>query len=104
VPEFRLVGGPCNGNTQFYYSRPLVGTVLPCGFHDYVFNADGTFHDAGLTGSSGTSRAEAFGPSGHNGWVDLQRSVNRKLPTSISRSQGIRRAAVRLLAKQQRHR
>lgn len=44
----------------------------------------------------------AFAPSVHHGWGGLQRSVNRRLPTALARSQAIRRAVRRKLHRQSR--
>jgi hypothetical protein len=101
MPTYRLVGGPCDGNTQFYYTRPPVGTVLPCGFHDYVFAADGSFHDGGLSGGGGGGTI-SFGTHGPRGWADLQKSVNRTLPTALRRAYAVRRATLHTIARRRR--
>jgi hypothetical protein len=41
-------------------------------------------------------------PKAHDAWGDLRNAVNRKLPTSLARSQAIRRAARRRLARKGR--
>jgi hypothetical protein len=93
MPTYRLVGGPCDGNTQFYYTPPPVGTVLPCGFHDYILGANGSFNDGGLSGSGGTVGPEVLGTHGPRAWADLQKAVNVSIPTGLSRAKGLTRAA-----------
>lgn len=54
------------------------------------------------SGATTTTTPEAVAPSGHAGWTDLRNTVNRHLPTQLSRSQALRLAALRTLGSHSR--
>jgi len=45
---------------------------------------------------------QPIAPKAHGGWADLRTAVNRRLPTALARSQALRRAARRRLARRGR--
>src|SRR6266496_6007177 len=102
MPNVRFVGGPCDGRTQFFYDPPVVGFIVPCGNRDYAYSADGTLRDVGPIGSGGFLTGGPVARRGHKGWSDLQRAVNRSIPTTLARSKRVRRAAQLRLARKRR--
>ena len=101
MPNYRFADGPCQGQTYFQIGRPPVGQVVPCGGHFYEFGTDGAYHDVGTTDPRDVGTA-SLGTHAPKGWADLQRAVNRNLPTAIARSQQARRAATRQLTRRRR--
>jgi hypothetical protein len=102
MPTVRLIGGPCDGQTLSVPDPPPVGTIVGCGGHDYAYQSDGAFHDLGVAGGGAGGAAVKPSPQIVHGWHDLQRAINRRLPTALSNSQHYRRAAIRKLRQRRR--
>jgi hypothetical protein len=104
----RLIRGPCGGTTKTLTQAEFENGQTTCKGATYVYD--------GVTRPSGqlphfTYRAGAPPPPppvgggsagtashAHKGWADIQKSVNRNLPTAISRAGAYNRAALRALA------
>jgi hypothetical protein len=99
-----VLGGPCAGKTFFSVGTPRIGDVVPCGFHYYVYRADGFYHDVGTIDPRAPGPTGGLGTRAPKGWHDLQVAVNRHLPTSLVHSARVRRATRRALAQQARRR
>src|SRR5207237_3823172 len=99
MPSYPFVGGPCDGRRSPNLARePADGTIIQCGGAGYQYNYGnrGVFVwlDVG-----GTGAGPGLGTHAPKGWADLQRAVNRHLPTALVRSRAYRRAATRQLAR-----
>jgi len=91
-----LIGGPCNG-IPVLQGAPA---KITCRGVIYTRAADGDYYPpVGLAGGPG---AASLARRGHKGWSDLQRAVNRSIPTTLARSKRVRRAAQLRLARKRR--
>jgi hypothetical protein len=87
-------GGPCDGLPAL----GAQGALRVCGGATYALAENGNYYPAPQE-EAGTAALGAHAP---RGWANLQRSVNRKLPTALHRSQAIRRATLRAIGRRKR--
>jgi hypothetical protein len=102
-----LSGGPCDGKTVSAddIQGGLVGYIA-CGGGYYTLDSKGKRHDGhAVFDYAGKNKPEPPGgntakaPHAHNGWSDLQRSVNRHWPKTLSRMAKLQRESLRSLHK-----
>jgi hypothetical protein len=107
-----LKGGPCDGKTVSLTAAEADTGEIVCGGHLYrnpetgarhngaiIFNDTGTAPGPG--GVGGVTGGETA-THAHKGWNDIQRSVNRNLPTAVSHMARLNRAALRALPRRRK--
>jgi hypothetical protein len=100
--RYRLVGGPADGELSIDFTvRPFVGYTIDRATHAYEFRTDGRFHDVGLA-EVFQENQEPVAVHATRGWHDLQLSVNRRLPTALSKARRLRIATRRSIARRTR--
>ena len=90
----KFVDGPCAGLGIGNQSGP----ILICAGATYALGEGGNYYLAPQE-EVGTA---ALGIHAPRGWANLQRAVNRKLPTSLHRTQAIRLATLRAINRRKR--
>jgi|SRR6266540_760761 len=98
MPDVPFVGGPCAGKTQFFYDPPAVGFIVPCGYHSYAYQANGTLRDLGPasagTGSGGMGvNTQQVGKA----WHRFMHVFAVQTPQSLRRSRAARARIKRLV-------
>ena len=97
-----LEGGPCDGRSRKLTGAEVNSGTLTCNGENYnhtnnLHNGEVIFKFAAKPSGGGGGGGTVKAARAHNGWADLQRTVNRKWPKAISNSERVTRAALRSL-------
>lgn len=94
----RLQGGPDNGVELGYNVPPPLPASINYVGSIYDRKA-GTSNPVIYTFNKTASATGGIGPKAHNGWADLRRSVNRRMPAALNQANRDLDRALRSLSK-----